>query len=169
MTPSVVPPPPGSTGVPPRVIDVLLRALKAEGVNAVFGIPGGLRSRDRAGDDEAGPPITKNSAMVTSPESMARHRRPALTGRRGPAHAARQFNPGSLDCVRYERPLGVAAIARAMGLAAWVVESPGKIQGARRQALAVPGPTLIEVRVDPSVAPPLGDRVKAIRVRGGLR
>jgi acetolactate synthase I/II/III large subunit len=77
-------------------------------------------------------------------------------------HAARQLKSGTLDCVRYRRPLEVAAIARAMGLAAWVVDAPGKLQDVFRQALATPGPALIEIRVDPSVPPPLGDRVKAI-------
>jgi acetolactate synthase-1/2/3 large subunit len=77
-------------------------------------------------------------------------------------HAARQLNSGSLDCVRYSRPLDVAAIARAMGLATWVVDAPGQMQGALREALAASGPSLIEVRVDPNVSPPLGDRVKSI-------
>jgi acetolactate synthase I/II/III large subunit len=67
-----------------------------------------------------------------------------------------------LDSVRYKRPLEVAAIARAMGLAAWVVDSPGQLQDVIRSALFVPGPCLIEVRVDPSIAPPLGDRAKSI-------
>lgn len=67
-----------------------------------------------------------------------------------------------LASVRYKRPLEVAAIARAMGLAAWVVDSPGQIQGAVKEALKHTGPSLIEVRVDGAVAPPLGDRAKSI-------
>jgi acetolactate synthase I/II/III large subunit len=67
-----------------------------------------------------------------------------------------------LASVRYKRPLEVAAIARAMGLAAWVVDSPGQIQGAVLEALEHAGPSLIEVRVDGSIAPPLGDRAKSI-------
>ena len=67
-----------------------------------------------------------------------------------------------LDAVRYKRPLEVAAIARAMGLAAWVVDSPGQIQNAVLEALAYSGPSLIEVRVDGNIAPPLGDRAKSI-------
>ena len=59
-----------------------------------------------------------------------------------------------LDAVRYKRPLEVAAIARAMGLAAWVVDV--------LEALAYSGPSLIEVRVDGNIAPPLGDRAKSI-------
>ena len=90
--------------------------------------------------------------MVTSSESMAPHLHRglphALTVRRDPVHL-------DLPVDLWEKPLAE--------------DSPGKIQDALRQALAVPGPTLIEVRVDPSVAPPLRDRVGAIRVRGGLR
>jgi len=67
-----------------------------------------------------------------------------------------------LASVRYKRPLEVAAIARAMGLAAWVVDRPGQIQTAVREALHYAGPSLIEVRVDGSIAPPLGDRAKSI-------
>jgi acetolactate synthase I/II/III large subunit len=67
-----------------------------------------------------------------------------------------------LASVRYKRPLEVAAIARAMGLAAWVVDSPGEMQNAVTEALRQTGPSLIEVRVDPSIAPPLGDRAKSI-------
>ena len=67
-----------------------------------------------------------------------------------------------LASVRYKRPLEVAAIARAMGLAAWVVDSPGQIQGAVNEALRHSGPSLIEVRVDGMIAPPLGDRAKSI-------
>ena len=67
-----------------------------------------------------------------------------------------------LDSVRYKRPVEVAAIARAMGLAAWVVDSPNQMQKAVKEALRHGGPSLIEVRVDGSIPPPLGDRAKSI-------
>ena len=67
-----------------------------------------------------------------------------------------------LNSVRYKRPLEVAAIARAMGLAAWVVDSPNQLQTAVREALHHTGPSLIEVRVDGAIPPPLGDRAKSI-------
>jgi acetolactate synthase-1/2/3 large subunit len=67
-----------------------------------------------------------------------------------------------LDAVRNKRPLEVAAIARAMGLAAWVVDGPDQIQNVIKEALMHAGPSLIEVRVDGSIAPPLGDRAKSI-------
>ncbi len=77
-------------------------------------------------------------------------------------YASRALSSGALSSVRYKKPLEVAAIARAMGLAAWIVDRPGQMQTALREALDTPGPALIEVRVDASVAPPLGDRVKSI-------
>lgn len=67
-----------------------------------------------------------------------------------------------MQSIRYKRPLEIASIARAMGLATWVVERPGAMQEALRAALARRGPALIEVRVDGSIAPPLGDRAKSI-------
>ena len=67
-----------------------------------------------------------------------------------------------LDCVAYRRPLDVAGISRAMGLNSWVVQAPGELRWAVRQALARGGPAVIEVKVDPSVMPPLGDRAKTI-------
>jgi acetolactate synthase-1/2/3 large subunit len=74
-----------------------------------------------------------------------------LVGRRTP-----------LDAVRYRRSVEVAAIARAMGLSAWVVDSPGRMQAVVREALQQKRPCVIEVRVDGSVPPPLGDRAKTI-------
>jgi len=67
-----------------------------------------------------------------------------------------------LDAVVYRRPLEIAAIARAMGLHASVVDAPDRLQQAVRDALALGGPALIEVRVDGRIAPPLGDRAKTI-------
>jgi len=63
-----------------------------------------------------------------------------------------------MQAARYRRPLEIAAIARAMGLGAWVVDSPGAIQQAFAEALATHAPAVIEVRVDGSIPPPLGDR-----------
>jgi acetolactate synthase I/II/III large subunit len=62
----------------------------------------------------------------------------------------------------YRRPLEVAALARAMGLHARVVDRPGQIQDAVRELLRIQAPGVIEVRVDPSVAPPLGERAKSL-------
>jgi len=67
-----------------------------------------------------------------------------------------------LDAIRYRQPLDVAAIARAMGIAAWVVAGPGEMQRVLPQALALRGPALIEVRVDPGIEPPIGDRARSV-------
>jgi acetolactate synthase-1/2/3 large subunit len=67
-----------------------------------------------------------------------------------------------LEAARFRRPLEVAAIARAMGLHAWIVDRPGQLQAAVREALALAGPALIEVRVDGSVPPPLGERASSL-------
>ena len=77
-------------------------------------------------------------------------------------YASRALSSGALSSVRYKRPLEIAAIARAMGLAAWVVDRPGQMQAALTDALKSPGPALIEVRVDAAIPPPLGDRVRSI-------
>lgn len=67
-----------------------------------------------------------------------------------------------LDSVKYRRPLEVAAIARAMGLHSWVVRRPGELQEIFKTALSLAGPSVIEVQVDGSIPPPIGDRAKTI-------
>jgi acetolactate synthase-1/2/3 large subunit len=67
-----------------------------------------------------------------------------------------------LAAVRYRRPLEIASIARAMGLHAWVVDTAAAVAPAVQEALASKKPAVIEVRVDGSVSPPLGDRAKTI-------
>lgn len=51
------------------------------------------------------------------------------------------------------QPIDFAAVARAFGIASFVIEDPGKCGGVLDQALAVQGPVLIEAVVDPNVAP----------------
>lgn len=67
-----------------------------------------------------------------------------------------------MEAVRYKKKLDIAGIARAMGLATFIVEKPGQMTEVLPHALAVPGPSLIEVRVDGSIPPPLGDRAQAV-------
>lgn len=67
-----------------------------------------------------------------------------------------------LDSVRYRRPLDIAPLARAMGLYATVVDRPGAMEDALRDALKRRGPSVIEVRVDGSIPPPLSGRVKSL-------
>ncbi len=64
-----------------------------------------------------------------------------------------------------ERVAAGAAVAVAlvpMGLASWVVDAPNQIQSAVREALSAPHPALIEVRTDPRIPPPIGDRVRSL-------
>jgi acetolactate synthase I/II/III large subunit len=56
----------------------------------------------------------------------------------------------------------IAGIARAMGLHTVVVERPGELGDAVRRAVASTEPALIEVRVDPALEPPLGDRARSL-------
>jgi acetolactate synthase-1/2/3 large subunit len=67
-----------------------------------------------------------------------------------------------LESVRQRRPLDVAAIARAMGLEARVVERPTQMAEAVAWARERRAPTVIEVRVDGSIAPPLAGRVDSL-------
>lgn len=67
-----------------------------------------------------------------------------------------------LEAVRYQRPIEVASIARAMGLRAWVVDRPGQMTTVAAEALRLREPCVIEVRVDPQIPPPLGDRARSI-------
>lgn len=67
-----------------------------------------------------------------------------------------------LQAIRYPATLEVAAIARAMGLNAYIIDAPGKLQDVFLEAIASRGPSLIEIRVDPMIPPPLKDRALSI-------
>jgi thiamine pyrophosphate-dependent acetolactate synthase large subunit-like protein len=67
-----------------------------------------------------------------------------------------------LRSAQYRRKLEVAAIARAMGLWASVVERPGQLQDVVRAALARNEPSVIEVRVDAMIPPPMGERASSL-------
>jgi len=67
-----------------------------------------------------------------------------------------------LKSICYDRPIEVASIARSMGLRAWVVDAPGKLQRAVLEWLSSRAPGLIEVRVDGSICPPVGGRVQSL-------
>jgi acetolactate synthase I/II/III large subunit len=71
-------------------------------------------------------------------------------------------NGRAMQAALFRRPLEVAAIARAMGLQSWVVDAPGTLQGAVREALATRRPSLIEVRVDARIPPPAGARARSL-------
>jgi acetolactate synthase I/II/III large subunit len=71
-------------------------------------------------------------------------------------------NNQPLRSSQYSRRLHVAEIARAMGLSATVVDRPGQLQDAVRRALTRREPCVIEVRVDPAIPPPLGERLQSL-------
>jgi acetolactate synthase-1/2/3 large subunit len=79
-------------------------------------------------------------------------------------HGSRMLSPTGqpLRSSQYLRKLEVAAIARAMGLSATVVDRPGQLQDAVRAALARNEPSVIEVRVDALIPPPIGERAKSL-------
>jgi acetolactate synthase-1/2/3 large subunit len=79
-------------------------------------------------------------------------------------HASKRLSRGGkpLRSSEYRKRLDVAGIARAMGLHAEVVEQPGQLQPVVQRALQLREPALIEVRVDPTLEPPLGDRAKSL-------
>jgi acetolactate synthase-1/2/3 large subunit len=78
-------------------------------------------------------------------------------------HCSRILSRGqNLSVARYKQRLDVAGIARAMGVAATVVDRPGQIQGAVRRALAARAPAVIEVQIDREVLPPLGERSRSL-------
>jgi acetolactate synthase-1/2/3 large subunit len=67
-----------------------------------------------------------------------------------------------MEAVRNRHPVEIASIARAMGLHSAVVDAPGQIGPALREALASGRPAVIEVRVATNIAPPLGPRAQVI-------
>lgn len=78
-------------------------------------------------------------------------------------HGSRVVNGGRpMESIVNRRAIDVEAIARAMGLATWSVRRPGELGRALVEALASRRPALIEVHVDPTVSPPLGDRAKTV-------
>jgi acetolactate synthase-1/2/3 large subunit len=78
-------------------------------------------------------------------------------------HCSKLLSRGTpMRAAVYKRPLEVAALARAMGLHARVVDRPGQMQDAVRDLLRLRAPAVIEVRVDPTVVPPLGERAKVL-------
>jgi acetolactate synthase-1/2/3 large subunit len=78
-------------------------------------------------------------------------------------HGSRQVGSRrGLQSIRYRNRLEIAAMARAMGLFGRVVKAPGQLAAALGDAIAARAPAVIEVRVDPDVCPPLGDRARTI-------
>ncbi len=64
--------------------------------------------------------------------------------------------------IRYRRNIEVAAIARAMGMNTFTVDSPSQVRQVVEEALASRVPSVIEVLVDPEISPPLGARARSL-------
>ena len=77
-------------------------------------------------------------------------------------HGSKMVSGKGMQSIRYKHRLEIAAIARAMGLPAWIVDRPGQLQDVIKECLSLARPAVIEVRIDPSIPPPLGDRAKTI-------
>lgn len=77
-------------------------------------------------------------------------------------HASRRIDGEPLACLTLAKPVEVAKVAAAMGLHAVRVDAPGQIAAALAEALERGGPTVIEVVVDPTIAPPMEDRAELI-------
>jgi len=67
-----------------------------------------------------------------------------------------------LTAATYRQRLDVATMARGMGVQVASVVAPGQLSDAVREALAMRRPALIDIHVDPSIAPPVGERVQTI-------
>jgi thiamine pyrophosphate-dependent acetolactate synthase large subunit-like protein len=78
-------------------------------------------------------------------------------------HCSKLLNKGrGMVAARARRPIEIAGLARAMGVHARIVDRPGQLQEAVREAMQRGGPAVIEVRVDGSIPPPMGERARAL-------
>jgi acetolactate synthase-1/2/3 large subunit len=72
-----------------------------------------------------------------------------------------------MNAFSWSRSVDHAAMARALGARGVRVEAPSELRAALRAALVAPGPTVIDVIVDPSIVPPTLDRRAAALSRLG--
>ncbi|MDX2052534.1 MAG: thiamine pyrophosphate-binding protein [Polyangiaceae bacterium] len=78
-------------------------------------------------------------------------------------HGSKLVNGGRpMHSIVNRRELRIDLLAEALGLAFYDVSEPGQLREALPAALKQRGPSLIRVRVDPSISPPLGDRAKTV-------
>ncbi len=78
-------------------------------------------------------------------------------------HGSKLVNGGRpMQSIVNRRELKIELLAIAMGLSFHEVSEPGQLTIALREALQNRGPSLIRIRVDPSISPPLGDRAKSV-------
>ncbi|MBI2380733.1 MAG: thiamine pyrophosphate-binding protein [Gammaproteobacteria bacterium] len=74
---------------------------------------------------------------------------------------------GGAEPIAYQLPLvDFAALGRAVGARGYTVKTPEDLMAIDFNALAEhPGPSIIDVYIDPEEAPPMGDRVKGLKTK----
>lgn len=78
-------------------------------------------------------------------------------------HGSMELSGGKpLASTRYSTPVDNAGIARAMGVRVEVVERTDQIDPVFRRVLKHEGPSLIDMRVDPDISPPLDQRNRSL-------
>lgn len=77
-------------------------------------------------------------------------------------HGERLQFKGRFSTSKFQHPLDIAAMARAMGAQACVAESAGGVEAAVKAALSRPGPTVIDARVDIEALPPMALRIETL-------
>ncbi len=78
-------------------------------------------------------------------------------------HGSKLVNGGRpMVSIVNRHPVSVAAVAAAMGLPTHTVTRPGQLTEVLPRARRTAGPVVIEVIVDPAIAPPLGDRARTV-------
>jgi acetolactate synthase I/II/III large subunit len=79
------------------------------------------------------------------------------------------FADTPIPAMRFEPAPDLAAWASAMGVRGVVVSRPELLQAALEAALGSSGPTLLDVRIDPSLRPEVGPRLDALIAQWPLR
>jgi len=77
-------------------------------------------------------------------------------------HGSKLVSGSPMKSIVLKKPLDLHAMAEAMGLFTQSVSKPGEIAQALSHALESRKASMIIVKVDPNVSPPLGDRAKAV-------
>jgi acetolactate synthase-1/2/3 large subunit len=159
--------------------DVLLRLLELEGVEYVFGVPGAAIGAKLAAPAKKVVALVGDAAFAmsgTEVHTAVDHRIPVVwvvlsDGGHGMVkHGERMLLGEDLGACRYRVPLDIGGMAKAMGAASFVADSPRTFRDAIRCALAAPTPSVIEAKIDPEEAPYLlARRAHAVaKALGGL-
>lgn len=69
---------------------------------------------------------------------------------------------GKFNTSLFRKHLDVAKMAEAIGALAFMVEKPGELKKAIKDAIAAKRPTVIDVRIDPRTAPPTAIRIETL-------